>query len=89
MFLCFFHSRLWRLDGLLPGQLDSGTRIPKLSRSQERFKGSVNLCALTRRDFFGLVRELDIRPRVSLADDLGQACGNCFYRQAVIPVVGD
>ena len=58
-----------------------------MRRSQERFKGSVNLRTLVRRDFFGFVGEFDIGSRLGFADDLGQVGGDCFYRDAVIPVL--
>ena len=78
--LGFFLLRRLQLGGFLCQQLNSRTCVSEMCRSQERFKGSVNFCALIGRHFFGFVRELDIHSRLGFADDLGQVGGNCFYR---------
>src|ERR1700677_1538400 len=86
--LGFFPWRRQALAGLFFRQLNSGTFVPEMRRSLERFEGAVNFRALVRRDSFRSVRELDIRPRLGFADDLGQVGGNGFCRSAVIPIVG-
>jgi hypothetical protein len=62
----FFPLTRQALAGVLFRQLNSGTFVAEMRRSLERFEGTVNFRALVRRDSFGSVRELDIRPRLAL-----------------------
>src|SRR5215469_1027665 len=69
-------------------ELNPGTAVRKMRRSQKRFKGTVNFYALFRSNPFGSMRELDIRPGVSFTDDFDQSGCYSFYGCAVLAIVG-